>query len=432
MLDEDVPIFNLRAVVRETGVKPDTLRAWERRYGLPNPKRTDGGHRIYSRRDIDTVKWLAEKQEAGLGISKAVELWKQLDLDGQNGSVAVDRADVLDPLTSQERDVLSDKREAWIAACMDFDEQHATRILSEAFALFSVERVCLDVLMQGVANIGQRWFEGNTTVQQEHFATSLATRQLDSLLAAASAPTRHGRILATCPPQETHVFSLLLLTVLLRRAGWDVVYLGANAPIDHISDTIARGHFQLVVSSAQLLHTAASLKRLANAIQPLGIPLVYGGRIFNLLPELRSRIPGTFLGETLDGAPKLIERLMVAQPSTMPMAELPQELSETLVHYRRQLPAIDAAMEKALQGNGITLEQLSQANRSMGSDISAALSFGNLDYLGEEVAWVEGLLQNQGFPAELLDRYLITYHEVLQEHLDERGEPIVDWLSKAL
>ena len=89
-------------------------------------------------------------------------------------------------------------------------------------------------------------------------------------------------------------------------------------------------------------------------------------------------------------------------------------------------------MEKALQGNGISLDQLSQANRSMGWDISAALSFGNLDYLGEEIAWVEGLLHNQGFPAEFLDRYLITYNEVLQEHLDSRGQPILEWLSKAL
>ena len=50
--------YNLKAVVQETNLKPDTLRAWERRYGLPNPERTAGGHRLYSQRDIDTLKWL--------------------------------------------------------------------------------------------------------------------------------------------------------------------------------------------------------------------------------------------------------------------------------------------------------------------------------------------------------------------------------------
>ena len=50
------PSFNLKAVVQETGVKPDTLRAWERRYGLPQPDRTPGRHRLYSQYDIDMLK----------------------------------------------------------------------------------------------------------------------------------------------------------------------------------------------------------------------------------------------------------------------------------------------------------------------------------------------------------------------------------------
>ena len=48
--------FNLKAVVQQTGIKPDTLRAWERRYGLPTPERSSGGHRLYSQDDVDTYK----------------------------------------------------------------------------------------------------------------------------------------------------------------------------------------------------------------------------------------------------------------------------------------------------------------------------------------------------------------------------------------
>jgi DNA-binding transcriptional MerR regulator len=73
---DETPTFNLKAVIQETGLKPDTLRAWERRYGLPSPKRTPGGHRLYSGRDIDMLKWLIARQEEGLSISRAVELWR--------------------------------------------------------------------------------------------------------------------------------------------------------------------------------------------------------------------------------------------------------------------------------------------------------------------------------------------------------------------
>ena len=77
----DAPTFNLKAVVQETGLKPDTLRAWERRYGLPVPQRTDSGHRLYSQKDIQLLKWLIARQEEGMSISRAVELWRRLETE---------------------------------------------------------------------------------------------------------------------------------------------------------------------------------------------------------------------------------------------------------------------------------------------------------------------------------------------------------------
>src|SRR3954470_11434673 len=74
----NTPMYNLKAVVQETGLKPDTLRAWERRYGLPDPQRTESGHRLYSQNDINMLKWLSMRQEEGMSISRAVELWKSL------------------------------------------------------------------------------------------------------------------------------------------------------------------------------------------------------------------------------------------------------------------------------------------------------------------------------------------------------------------
>ena len=93
------PTYNLKAVVRETGLKPDTLRAWERRYGVPAPQRTDSGHRLYSQHDIDTLKWLLLRQNEGMSISRAIELWRRMEGDGldpleaagaPNGQRAVD------------------------------------------------------------------------------------------------------------------------------------------------------------------------------------------------------------------------------------------------------------------------------------------------------------------------------------------------------
>ena len=80
----DLPIYNLKAVVQETGIKPDTLRAWERRYGLPEPQRTASGHRLYTERDVATLKWLVARQDDGLTISRAVALWHELRRQGND------------------------------------------------------------------------------------------------------------------------------------------------------------------------------------------------------------------------------------------------------------------------------------------------------------------------------------------------------------
>src|SRR5512138_3226895 len=68
------PVFNTKAVARETGVPADTFRAWERRYGVPRPQRTAGGHLLYSERDIAMIRWLRDRTNDGVNISHAVML----------------------------------------------------------------------------------------------------------------------------------------------------------------------------------------------------------------------------------------------------------------------------------------------------------------------------------------------------------------------
>ena len=79
---DDKPIYTIKTVVQQTGITPATLRAWERRYGVLSPGRSDGGYRLYSERDIATLHWLKHQVEAGVAISRAVAL---LDLRHQAG-----------------------------------------------------------------------------------------------------------------------------------------------------------------------------------------------------------------------------------------------------------------------------------------------------------------------------------------------------------
>src|SRR5215217_3012034 len=140
------PAFNLKVVLNETGLAADTLRAWERRYGLPTPNRTAGGHRLYSQRDIETIKWLMKRQAEGLSISHAVVMWKEQlasgtdPLAGSTSSALNSSANV--PVPYQSPDTTLDAlRARWIQACLDFSESSAEQVLNQAFSMFPVEVV---------------------------------------------------------------------------------------------------------------------------------------------------------------------------------------------------------------------------------------------------------------------------------------------------
>lgn len=430
------PTYNLKAVVQETGLKPDTLRVWERRYGLPQPTRTDGGHRLYSLEDINILKWLVARQKEGLSISKAIKLWRQLEAEGKLPVMQPPyrSAFVAKPAVSTTSGkTLEHLHNAWIDACMNFDEQTAERVLTQAFALYPPEVTCTQLLMPAVAKIGKGWYEGKYTVQQEHFASALAIRRLEALLAATPAPTRPERIIIGCPPDEEHTLGPLLLSLLLRRQGWDVIYLGANVPLIHLETTVAITKPQLIVLSAQRLPTAAALQKMAFLIEQQHVPLAFGGLIFNDLPALRKRIPGHFLGKNLNEAPRMIEQLLVSTHTDTPtITPTTETYKQALTHYSNRQPLIDAQIWDVLQDSGISEHYMSVAGYNLSRNIVAALTLGDTNFLRSELIWVTNLLVNHQLPPALLCIYLGVYLDAARQILDERGEPVTAWLAQVV
>lgn len=429
---QEEPVYNLKAVVQRTGVKPDTLRAWERRYGLPEPGRSEGRHRLYSQRDINTIQWLLARQREGLSISRAVELWQQIEADGR------DPLDTALPVTARSAPVpppglygttVGELRNAWISACLAYDERRAEQVVAEAFALYSPEVVAVELLQKGMSEIGDGWYRGTVTVQQEHFGSGLVIRRLEALIMGSPPPTRSGRILAACPPGEWHVIPLLLLSYLLRRRGWDVIYLGADVPAERLETTVRATRPHLVVLAAQQLHTAATLLDVAGVLQREEAPLAYGGLVFNLVPALRARMPGHFLGEHLDLAPGVIDELMTSSRPAREVASPPGELLRALARYRERQSAIEAQVERSLSRLPLPAGQLALANHELALNLQAALKLGSLDFLGSGLDWVAGLLHHRGLPSSALPLYLRAYRDAAARYLDSDNPIIVDWLD---
>ncbi|WP_448591958.1 MerR family transcriptional regulator [Thermoflexus hugenholtzii] len=416
-----VPAYNLRAVVRETGIRPDTLRAWERRYGLPRPHRTRGGHRLYSRRDIEIIRWLMAREAEGMRIGQAIALWRALEAEGQDPLAARPARPAPDPLAAL--------RVSWIEACLRFDEEEAGRILSEAFAMHPVEQVCHQVIEAGLGEIGERWYRGEATAQQEHFASALAIRRLNALIAAAPSPTRPQRILIGCPPEESHVLPALLLTLFLRRRGWEVIDLGPDIPLLRLEEALTAIRPHLVVLLAQMLPTAATLADAAEVVARQGIPLGYGGRIFQR-PGLGDAIPGAFLGTTWEEAVSRAEALVALGRPIPPLAPLPEAFGRALQAYRAARPQLELEIWQACGTAQALLESLDLGPMTPLRIMEAALRLGRPEAVAEEWRWAAGLLRHHGRSVAPLAELARAYAGALRRLLS--GEPPVIQLAEVL
>ncbi len=435
MATDDIPTYNLKAVVQETGLKPDTLRAWERRYGIPEPDgRPEVIDSIPNRTSI-RLSGCLERQDEGLSISRAVKLWHRILKDGQDPLQSMPLATTSElPVTYSPMelgDTIVELRRSWVDACLGFDERKAELVLSQAFSYYPPEVVCFELIQKALVDIGNGWYEGKVTVQQEHFASALALRRMDTLLAGLPAPTRPGRILVGCPPGDNHTFSALLITFLLRRRGWDVVYLGADVPTNRLHMTVEKTRPDLVVFSGQLLETAASLLDVALYLETQKVPLAYGGFIFNLVPEIRARIPGHYLGNSIAQAPDVIEHLISNRPPTPAFEPVSEEYQNAYSYFLERHGLLETQVWQNLEPANFPKTEVPGANRYMSRNIASALKLGDLDYMGANLHWIEGMMVNHNMPPEHLQRYLEAYEAAAQIALEgPAGEPILEWVSE--
>ena len=417
------PTYNLKAVLKETGLAADTLRAWERRYGLPMPDRTPGGHRLYSQRDIETIKWLMAKQGEGLSISRAVDMWNELSASGRDPLPAP--IPQMTPIPGANLDAV---RQSWLDACLDFNEGGAEQILNQAFAVYPLETVCIEVLQRGLSEIGEMWYHAQTTVQQEHFASALAQRRLDALIAAAPPPTRPQTILTGCTPNEQHTFTLLLFSLLLRRRGLRVVYLGANVPIQRFNETLKSVNPHLLILSTQQLQTANGLRETAEQLRVSKTPIAYAGRIFNLLPELRKRIPAHFLGESIQEAVQSVETLLTTEVPLERVEPVTEQAAELSRAFLRSQPMIDVYSLTETIKIGIPSNFSLVAIQQLGNNLASALALDSLDALHIEMDWIRGLLKEHDQHPEILGDFITAYANSVRSAMGAQGQPISDWL----
>lgn len=251
MSETAAALVRIGELSRRTGVTPELLRMWERRYGLVDPRRTEGGFRLYSPADEERVRRMQKGIADGLPASLAAQLIGTGPERGDQVALGGSPAEIVRELT---------------IALDRFDEAAANAALDRTLAVFALRTTLDAIVLPYLQDLGARWEHGKISIAQEHFATSILRGRLLGL--ARGWGTGAGpRALLACPPGELHDLGLICFGLMLREHGWRIVLLGPNTPIATIREAADALAPQIVVISAM---AADALSVVLPALTELG------------------------------------------------------------------------------------------------------------------------------------------------------------------
>lgn len=262
----DTGKYPIKAVCQLTGLSPDLIRAWERRYGAIAPDRAARNQRLYSDRDVARLALLKQATAAGHAIGRIAAL-----PDEALASLVAAAPVAPEP----DHGPLAER----IAAAIErLDYMAADEALGQAAAMLPPEQLIDQVVLPVLDRLGHRW-QQPLGIAAEHLATSLLRSLLGTLLRTRTLARHRAPVLLSTLPGELHEMGLLVAALSVASHGVPVCYLGPNLPADELIGAAERiGAFavglSLVLPPSE--ERLGDLARIATSLGP-GTRLWLGG-----------------------------------------------------------------------------------------------------------------------------------------------------------
>lgn len=223
-------MYTIKQAARRSGVNVPLLRAWERRYGIVEPMRTDSGYRLYDDSAIDRLSAMRSLVDAGWSARQAAERIAGASPEEISAMAPSEPGETVD---TEPTSPIPSTIEAFVDGATRIDPLAIERALDDMFASGSFERVVEDRLFPALHALGDAWSNGTIDVAGEHAASAAVARRLSMAFEAAGSPAvGRAPILVGLPPGSRHELAALAFATAARRSGLSVVYLGPDVPVE--------------------------------------------------------------------------------------------------------------------------------------------------------------------------------------------------------
>ena len=268
------PRHPIGVVAERTGLTPDVLRVWERRYAVVEPRRSPGGQRLYSDADVERLLLLHRATQGGHGISHVASLTRAKLEDLVRGIESPPSAS-----TRFEGSAPPHAAVAHLLALTDaFDPEGVEVLLKRSVARYGIITFVDEIAAPFLRGVGDAWHAGKVTASQEHLASAIVQRVVSETAPLLTGGGDNPSIVIGTLEGERHANGALMAAVTAATEGWRVVYLGADLPASEISDATSRTSSHAVGISMVLndARRAAGLRDLRKRL-PAHVALLAGG-----------------------------------------------------------------------------------------------------------------------------------------------------------
>jgi len=292
-------LLPIRTVSILTGVNAVTLRAWERRYSLITPQRTPKGHRLYTQQDVERINRIVELLNQGISVSHVKPLLDQVP--GQT----------VTPTASDDGDIWKSYQDTMLAAIERFDEQALDYAYNDALSLYPVDIVNHRLTTPLLRLLGERWKSRPTGVAEEHFFSVYLRNKLGTRIHHMIQRGNGPLLLLACLPGELHEIGLLFFALAAVNAGYRVLILGANTPLQQIPLVLDRKPCAgVILSSSSKPARGVVETELPDLTSRLGIPVFVGGKTAVSHQDKLEQSGAVCLGENIAAGLQLVNKTL--------------------------------------------------------------------------------------------------------------------------
>jgi DNA-binding transcriptional MerR regulator/methylmalonyl-CoA mutase cobalamin-binding subunit len=227
--------YPIKVVSQMTGLSVHVIRAWEKRYHVVEPDRTDTNRRSYSEEEIEKLKLMNTAVQNGHNISSIAKL----SVEELKSLIGKEKSSQKESHISETSSIEAADFNALINSSLEaikvYDDETLETILLKSSSQMSQPQLIENFIVPLVYKIGDLWHDGDIRVANEHMASAVIrnflANQIENYPSAENAPV----VICATPRGQEHELGALIAGLTAAASGWRIIYLGPNLPVEEIA-----------------------------------------------------------------------------------------------------------------------------------------------------------------------------------------------------